>query len=403
MSTSRHWFFSPAVLITGFISLAALGLAGLVLLLLPSTAEIIGVMQWRMVTAKSFAFEVDADYQGTRGKVNFDLKKENWHWHSSGRTASQGDDTDATQDFALSVGSGTDALDFAGKLHAVGGQSYVFFDRAPEKAGSFNIGAFTSQWLRLDIGKIREAYDLPFVGGGESDSSAAAAVRDELRRTPFFTLVRRLPDDRASGVKVHRYLVVPEKIYMKDFVERSESARLGRELTEDERQQFERLFSWLVPEQSEIWIGANDLYLRRIHLIFRFDDGIHAGRLELTALFRDFNADTAVTEAPKESRDVSSILERLAPGLIAHLPLAKVGTQQVEKTAVKPAEPVMLPGDADSDSDGLSDLMELFLGSNPRDPDTNKDGIKDGESLDKGLDPAGSGLLFDFGITSGGR
>ncbi|MFO0760840.1 MAG: MopE-related protein [Byssovorax sp.] len=48
---------------------------------------------------------------------------------------------------------------------------------------------------------------------------------------------------------------------------------------------------------------------------------------------------------------------------------------------------------ADTDGDGLSDALELFLGSNPNDADTDDDGVIDGQEPNPSLDMDGDGLI----------
>jgi hypothetical protein len=49
----------------------------------------------------------------------------------------------------------------------------------------------------------------------------------------------------------------------------------------------------------------------------------------------------------------------------------------------------------DSDSDGLSDLAEEFMGTDPNNPDTDGDSYSDYEELINGYNPLGDGLLAD--------
>ena len=54
-------------------------------------------------------------------------------------------------------------------------------------------------------------------------------------------------------------------------------------------------------------------------------------------------------------------------------------------------------GDVDSDSDGISDLIEERLGTDPNNSDTNANNIKDGAEVAMGLSPLNDDLLFaDF-------
>ena len=43
----------------------------------------------------------------------------------------------------------------------------------------------------------------------------------------------------------------------------------------------------------------------------------------------------------------------------------------------------------DADNDGLTDLAEFIIGTDPKKPDTNGDGVPDGAAVDQGLDPLG--------------
>lgn len=57
-------------------------------------------------------------------------------------------------------------------------------------------------------------------------------------------------------------------------------------------------------------------------------------------------------------------------------------------------QPVSSP---DSDGDGLSDLAEFILGTNPNNPDSDGDGIQDGVEIQDGTDPL-DGLPASIGI-----
>ena len=48
---------------------------------------------------------------------------------------------------------------------------------------------------------------------------------------------------------------------------------------------------------------------------------------------------------------------------------------------------------SDTDNDGLSDLLEAYYKTNPRNPDTDNDGYKDGYEITRGYNPAGPGKL----------
>ena len=54
---------------------------------------------------------------------------------------------------------------------------------------------------------------------------------------------------------------------------------------------------------------------------------------------------------------------------------------------------------ADADDDGLEDLVEYVVGTDPANPDTDEDGISDGTEVDQGTDPL-TGILIAEGIIS---
>ncbi|MFA6171912.1 MAG: CAP domain-containing protein [Patescibacteria group bacterium] len=62
------------------------------------------------------------------------------------------------------------------------------------------------------------------------------------------------------------------------------------------------------------------------------------------------------------------------------------------------------PLNKDSDNDGLGDYEELYVyGTDPNNPDTDGDGITDGDEVRMGLNPTGSGRLKDFFIPHEGN
>jgi len=52
----------------------------------------------------------------------------------------------------------------------------------------------------------------------------------------------------------------------------------------------------------------------------------------------------------------------------------------------------------DPDHDGLNNMLELFFGTDPHNPDTDGDGVSDGAEVKRGSNPRGKGTLFGFGL-----
>nr|WP_161501232.1 Ig-like domain-containing protein [Rhodopirellula sp. SM50] len=61
--------------------------------------------------------------------------------------------------------------------------------------------------------------------------------------------------------------------------------------------------------------------------------------------------------------------------------------------------PIIVDSSADSDSDGLTDLVESIIGTNPTLADSDLDGISDRAEIEQGLDPL-SGLAFPTGVVA---
>jgi len=395
----QKWYTNIYFLIVFFISATACLMVLLIMMLLPQSPEIIRLMQWRMVRANSFTFDIDAEYAGkTLGDNPIDEKVSLLSHGSYERDA---DEVRTEHSFGLTVGAGEDRSEYRGVMDQFGNDSYLSFNRLPDHLGALPLQPLINQALRLDMERIRGRFDAPLIGGGR-DLSVADQVKlvEQLRVTPFFGLERKLQDDSLTGIGVHHYLIKPEKLLFKDFVLQYETVRLGRELTERERSALDDIFYNIQTDEGELWIGRGDYYLYRMRLRFRYSDAQRAGTLDLTVNFRDFNKPVPAKEKPTGAQDISTFIESLLPGLTEHLPLAKNGLVPREKAPAQTPEAGSKTVDksADSDNDGLPDLLEHFYGTDGHNPDTDGDGWTDGYEVDHGTNPLGPGMLFDFGL-----
>lgn len=404
---AKKWYTNVYILLIILVSLLALSMAALMLLLLPRSSEIIRLMQWRMVRARSFYVDASVQYQGELQrkdengivrKKDESVKLDTSGWVDRADPALKR----MAQKFDLRVGR-DGSTDFAGDYLRAGTANYFNFSSMPARLGTLHFEGFRGRWLRINVKKVLSILDLPLVGGEHPDLSEEdrAYLVDQFRQTPFLQVEEKLQSEPLGGVRTYHYKVKPEKLYFKDFYVLAESKRLGRELTNKERLAAESFFANVTEDSGEMWIGAGDYYLYRVRLRFKYDDGDRAGYVTLTANFSRFN-EVPVIDAPTSGvQDVTQVVLSMLPGFKEHLPLAKEG--QVPWGTVGADEglgglPVQVndSGQDDPDKDGLPNVLEQFYGSDPNNPDTDGDGVNDGTEVGRGDNPTGAGKLFDF-------
>jgi hypothetical protein len=413
--SAKKWYANAYVLIIGIMSCVAIALAALMFVLLPQSAEVIRLMQWRTVRARTVAIDATIHYDGwleTKGSDGIAKKtREVWGFECRGPLDMSDELHERLgQEFMLRIGADQPTLDFGGELRRLEKADYVRFSVLPEQLGAVKIGPYKEQWLSFDIERLRRNIDSPFFGapGRTMDELDRQYLIDQFRTTPFLRFVEKLPSVTIGGVSTYHYQVKPEMAYIKYYVIQSEQMRLGRELTRKETEFIDTFFFNVTAENGEVWVGKQDYYLHRLLLRFRYDDTVkRRGVLSLTVDLSKFNEPVSLSEPPGQVQPIDNILRSLLPSAMEHLPLAgEAGLRSgaaAEEEAPKglPISIEMKKGQADNDNDGLDNALEKFYGTDPNNPDTDGDGMKDGEEVDKGQNPNGPGKLFDFGITSG--
>jgi len=401
---AKKWYTNVYILLTILISLVAVSMAALMLLLLPRSSEIIRLMQWRMVNAKSYYMDASLSWQG-EAKVksaNGNVRRvdENVTFDTVGWVDREDPELPRTrQKFDLAIGK-QDPMPFAGEYVRAGDANYFNFSKLPSRLGTLHFDEFRDRWLRIDVKRLLTFVQLPLVGGEQPELSEEdkAFLLDQFKQTPFIQVEEKLKNENIGGFNAYHYKVRPEKLFFKDFYVLAESKRLGRELTNKERLATESFFANVTEDSGEMWIGSGDYYLYRVRLRFKYDNGERSGYFTLTGSFSQFNEPAAFEVPTSGVEDVTQVLASLLPGFKEHLPLAKEGQvpwgQAPEKTGL-PID-VADAGQDDQDKDGLPNVLEKFYGSDPNNPDTDGDGKKDGEEVNSGDNPTGAGKLFDF-------
>ncbi len=77
---------------------------------------------------------------------------------------------------------------------------------------------------------------------------------------------------------------------------------------------------------------------------------------------------------------------------VESVPEVSTATEASQEPPPPPA-PAPSPAFIDSDGDGLTDLQEEQIGTDPNNPDTDGDGFNDGEEVEAGYNPLGPGRM----------
>ncbi len=407
----KKWYTNVYILLVVLISLLGIATSSLLFLLIPQSSEIIRLMQWRMATARTFAVQAEMRYRGTMTVKDAQNVTRNRDEETVLTLQGLHDASDPKmlrdqQVFSATLGA-TDSLTFAGMYNGVGGARFFNFNQLPTQIGSLHFDEFRNRWLRVDVEKLFSDTDFLFVGGGHQEFSDEdrAYLLEQFRMTPFLRVKEKLKNESLGGVPTHHYQVEPITLFFKDYFVLAETKRLGRELTNKERDAADVFFSNITPDPAgcELWIGTRDYHLYRMRMRVVYDDDSgRKGVFTLTANFSHFNEPTVFDTPTSGVEDVTSVIASLLPGLSGHLPLANKGP--VRRSTKESSGGLQIEfkqaGDVDTDHDGLTNALEKFYGTDPNNHDTDGNGVKDGDEVSAGCNPVGAGALFSFGLAA---
>lgn len=109
---------------------------------------------------------------------------------------------------------------------------------------------------------------------------------------------------------------------------------------------------------------------------------------------------SGLKQSPSVEQVVTPVVnEPVVPELVATATALTVVPVEAESSSTTPevVPDLILPVIADADNDGLSDVAEVFLGTNPQLADTDNDNYSDKQEILAGYNPAGAGKLNDNG------
>ena len=140
-----QWRVNPYVLVITIISIVALSMVGLLFILLPGSAELIRIMQWRMSRVATYHMETDAHYVAESAKpaapdrVTVDMKSVS--------------DVDRTyretilrrHAFNVKISTDAGAQKWAGAALARGKEWRLRLDESPETVSEVNVASFAKK------------------------------------------------------------------------------------------------------------------------------------------------------------------------------------------------------------------------------------------------------------------
>lgn len=400
---TNKWYSNISILLVVLVSCLGVGMAGLMLLLVPRPSDVLRATMRRMATAKTFHVETDVNWRGTAGPAGF-KKDELFHLSTQGDIdRNDPEKPRSTQQFSIEDHD----QKIVGEYRRAGEVRLFRLSDIPEQIGGVSFASLKNSWLRFDFDTIANRFDLPVIGGGRRDLTLieSNSLTKALISTPFVVVDTYVNTEQLDGDPVFHYKVSFEPLFIKDIILRVESAKLGRDLTEKEKAVIETYFANTVVEPGEAWIGTRNDTLYRLRLRLRYDDGKRTGVLDVSMAFSRLDQPLSLTTPTDGVIDATPIALSLLPGLSGRLPLAADGSLSrgtSDATDRSGGLPNQQPGisTGDTDGDGLSNVLESFYGSNANDPDSDDDGVSDGAEIEHGQSPTGPGLLFDF---TGGR
>lgn len=254
---------------------------------------------------------------------------------------------------------------------------YLRFQRLP-KFPLFKTDAVEKQWMQINTQQppafLQTLGLLPKATTQSQDSTSFAAL---FLKHPFLRLEPHTGSTTVEGVEVNSTPVAFDAAVFDQFQEQFETtirARFGSGTYTDSLLQ---LVNGIQDISGEAWIGVYD------HLPYRVDLSItHAtGRNTLHADFSKFNQALAIN-APSSFVAPDDILDLL------------LGKKKLRTALPEKANDARLSNPAlDVDDDGLTNGEEERMLTDPSNPDSDGDGYLDGEEVDAGYNPMGSGTL----------
>lgn len=237
----------------------------------------------------------------------------------------------------------------------------------------------------------------------EKLSSEVNKLKATVIKNKPFTVIDTFSGALPSGQKTYHYVIEFDKAALE---------RIFLEVQADEFEDQEQAVQELKEDMAnieiisgELVVGRDDFMLHNFSISISMKEGANKEdmlqilNLKIELSLQSFNQPSSVEE-PKDS----FLLQDVVGELLESFFMDSLGAESGGEYSLDDdwSEPGLIQNDEpgfdierDSDDDSLTDYLELQIGTNPYNPDTDTDGYLDGEEYFNGYNPLGEGLLED--------
>ncbi|MDP2685458.1 MAG: thrombospondin type 3 repeat-containing protein [bacterium] len=273
---------------------------------------------------------------------------------------------------------------------------------------SKSLDTLVDKWVQFDIKSVRES-GLAFMSNTNSDinkiwTDNVSAFALDLPN--LFTDIKKLNSEKINNIDSYHFSFVINKEVLKRMYSNYDAKKLDlfgdAEFTDFMRKQHEDNvgnFGKLIDEKfismrGEVWIDRKEYNLTKIELYLAGEDKRASGEVTISVQVFNHNMPIGI-EKPIGATTVDVIMSELIMSLVG----GKEQTLDIIPNSfdldIDEAELNVLDttDSDDSDSDGLSDLEEEILGTDPNNSDTDGDGFSDYDEISNGYNPNGDGFF----------
>jgi hypothetical protein len=293
----------------------------------------------------------------------------------------------------------TEPINYSGEMIFLGEKRYLLFADLPETDVSND--SLRGNW----VGLPDKSLDFPGLGAikeTDVDQKSQIKLRSLFRSAKLLATKRELPEATIDGARHYHHEAVFRPEAWRALSVLGSGIREKRSLTGEEIARLDEEINRFNIRSVEIWIRKRDYFPSRVLIQGLYEERENSVNLPFSATLTLSRPNEPVEiSGPARYQPLSEHL-RLLGGSGLSLSANRDESQSERGSAAPDQEKVMNASssknewDDDPDHDNLSNVLEAFYGSDPRNPDTDNDGFQDGFEVMNGFDPAGPGKLFDF-------